>query len=72
MRQRGRLTGIAAAQQRLRTAKRILADACANTAHVHDYARLERDIDEAERLLAVAHERAEADVRIAREKAAAK
>jgi hypothetical protein len=61
MRLRGRLTGIAAAQQRLLTAERILADAHANPKAMHHISRLEDNIAEAKRLLDVAERRAAAD-----------
>ena len=67
---RGRLTGVGAAEQRLRTAQRILADARTNPKAMHHFSRLEDNVAEAKRLLEVAHERAEADMRIAAEKAA--
>jgi hypothetical protein len=70
MRQRRMLTGVGAAQQRLRTAQATLADARANPKALHDLSRLENDVLEAKRLVAVAYERAQADMRIAAEKAA--
>ena len=70
MRQRRMLTGVGAAQQRLRTAQAILADARANPKALHDLSRLENDVLEAKRLVEVAYERAQADMRIAAEKAA--
>ena len=61
MRLRGRLNGIAAAQQGLRTAERILADACANPKAMHHFSRLEDDLAEGRRLVDVAERRAAAD-----------
>jgi hypothetical protein len=61
IRARGRLSSIPAAQQRLRSAELKLADARANPSHIHHFSRLEDDLEEARRLLEVAHKRAEAD-----------
>src|SRR5262249_1267364 len=58
--QRGRLTGVGAAMQRLRTAERILADARANPKALHHFSRLEDDVAEAKRLVEVAKDRAAA------------
>jgi hypothetical protein len=66
---RGRLTGVPAAKQRVRTKERLLAEAKANPTYLSDVPRLVDEVWEARRLLAVAEARAEADVRIAKEKA---
>jgi hypothetical protein len=61
MRQRGRLTGLPAARQRLKYAEMVLADARANPKAMHHFSRLEDNLAEARRLLEVAERRAAAD-----------